>query len=127
MTCRKNYWGTCFQHYRKKYLNTPHVDGKREIACFHVEMATGKREIWRENRGHVVIFAVRVSRIRDTKSLYYLPTSSIRNIWRTVRRIHMLILVLKGFIKSINFVCHSLIRAPVGSPLLSFVRHLSVT
>ena len=42
-----------------------HVDGKREIACFHVETATGKREKCRENRGHVVIFAVRCSRIRD--------------------------------------------------------------
>ena len=54
---------------RKKYLRSSHVDGKREIACFHVETATGKREKWRENRGHVVIFAVRVSRIRDAKSL----------------------------------------------------------
>ena len=47
---------------RKKYLRSSHVDGKREIPCFHVETATGKREKWRENRGHVVIFAVRVSR-----------------------------------------------------------------
>ena len=56
---------------RKKYLRiiSSHVAGKREIACFHVETATGKREKWRENRGHVVIFAVRVSRIRDDKSL----------------------------------------------------------
>ena len=52
------------------YLRSSHVDGKREIACFHVETATGKREKWRENRSHVVIFAVRVSRIRDAKSLY---------------------------------------------------------
>ena len=67
MTCRKNYWGTCFQQIttymykkkRKKYLR----------ACFHVETATGKREKWRENRGHVVICAVRVSRIRNAKSL----------------------------------------------------------
>ena len=56
---------------RKKYLRSSHVDGKREIACFHVETATGKHEKWRENRGHVVIFAVRVSRIRDAKSLLY--------------------------------------------------------
>ena len=28
----------------KKYLRSSHVDGKREIACFHVGMATGKRE-----------------------------------------------------------------------------------
>ena len=78
MTCRNDYWGTCFQQLtaytykkeRKKYLRSSHVDGKREIACFHVETATGKREKWRENRGHVVIFAVRVSRIRDAKSLY---------------------------------------------------------
>ena len=62
---------------RKKYLRSSHVDGKREIACFHVETAsaTGKREKWRENRGHVVIFAVRVSRIRDAKSLYYCSVS----------------------------------------------------
>ena len=46
-----------------------HVDGKREISCFHEETATGNREKWRENRGHVVIFAVRVSRIGDAKSL----------------------------------------------------------
>ena len=54
---------------RKKYLRSSHEDGKREIACFYEETATGKREKWRENRGHVVIFAVRVSRIRDAKSL----------------------------------------------------------
>ena len=80
MTCRKNYWGTCFQQLttykykerRKKYLRSSHVDCKREIACFHVETATGKREKWRENRGHVVIFAVRVSLIRDAISFYYL-------------------------------------------------------
>ena len=54
---------------RQKYLHSSHVDGKREIACFHVETATGK---WREKRGHVVIFAVRVSRIRDAKPLYYI-------------------------------------------------------
>ena len=78
MTCRKNYCGTCFQQLtglyvqekRKKYLRSSHVDGKREIGCFHVETATGpKREKWRENRGHVVIFVVRVSRERDAKSL----------------------------------------------------------
>ena len=77
MTCRKNYWGTCFQQltaymYKKKKEERTreqlsHVDGKREIACFHIETATAKREKWRENRGHVVIFAV--SRIRDAKSL----------------------------------------------------------
>ena len=56
MTCWKNYWGTCFQQLttflrkRKKYLCSSHVDGKREIACFRVETATGKREEWRENR-----------------------------------------------------------------------------
>ena len=54
---------------RKKYLRSSHVDGKREIACFQVETATGKREKWRENRGHVVIFAARVSLIHDAKSL----------------------------------------------------------
>ena len=54
---------------RKKYLRSSHLDGKREIAYFHAETATGKREKWRENRGHVVIFDVRVSRIRDAKSL----------------------------------------------------------
>ena len=53
----------------KKYLRSSHVDGKREIACFHVEKATGKRENWRENRGHVVFFAARVSRIFDARSL----------------------------------------------------------
>ena len=62
-----------------KYLRSSLVDGKHEIACFHVETATGKREKWRENRGHVVIFAVRVSCIRDAKSLYYhVLTSSVR-------------------------------------------------
>ena len=57
---------------RKKYLRSSHVDGKREIACFYVETqpATGKREKWRESRGHVINFAVRISRIRDAKSLY---------------------------------------------------------
>ena len=39
---------TCFQQYRKiyrkKYLRSSHVDGKREIACFHVETATSKRQ-----------------------------------------------------------------------------------
>ena len=55
---------------RKKYLRSSDEDGKREIACFHAETATGNREKWRENRGHVVMFAVRVSRFRDAKSLY---------------------------------------------------------
>ena len=66
---------------RKKlfnYLRSSHVDGKREIACFHVEKAKGKPEKWRENRGHVVIFAVRVSRIRDAKSLYYLRNPAVK-------------------------------------------------
>ena len=56
MTCRKNYCGTCFQQlttyiymYKKKGRNTyvyfsSHVDGKREIGCFHVETATGGRQ-----------------------------------------------------------------------------------
>ena len=51
MTCRKNYWGTCFQQLttymykkkRKKCLRSSHVYGKHEIACFHVETATGNR------------------------------------------------------------------------------------
>ena len=55
---------------RKKYLRSSHIDGKREIACFHVETATGKREKWRENHGYMVIFAVYISRICDAKSLY---------------------------------------------------------
>ena len=58
-----------YEKKRKKYLRSSHVDGKREIACLHVVTATGKREKWRENIGHVVIFAVRVSRIRDAISL----------------------------------------------------------
>ena len=49
MTCRKKLLGTCFQQlttymYKKngkKYVSSSH--GKREIACFHVETATGKR------------------------------------------------------------------------------------
>ena len=57
MTCRKNYWGTCFQQLttymykkkRKKYLLSSHVDGKREITCFHVETATAK------NGGKIVV------------------------------------------------------------------------
>ena len=52
MTCRKNYWGICFQQLttymykkkRKKYLHISHVDGKREISCFHVETATSNRQ-----------------------------------------------------------------------------------
>ena len=52
MTCRKNYWGASFQQLttymykkrRKKYLRSSHEDGKREIACFHVETATGSRQ-----------------------------------------------------------------------------------
>ena len=58
----------------KKYLRSSHLDSKREIACFHVETVTGNREKWRENRGHVVIFAVRVSRLRDAKSLFFSRT-----------------------------------------------------
>ena len=46
-----------------------YVNGKRENAYFHVEAATGKREKWRENHGHVVTFAVRVSSKRDAKSI----------------------------------------------------------
>ena len=77
MPCWENYWGTCFQQLttymykkkRKKDLRSSHVDGKRKITCFHVETATGNREKRPENRGHVLIFAVRVSRIRDAKSL----------------------------------------------------------
>ena len=60
----------CEKKKRKKYLCSSHVDGKREIACFFVETATGKSEKWRENRGHVVIFAVRISRL--CVSLYLL-------------------------------------------------------
>ena len=67
---------------RKKYLRSSHVDGKREITCFHVETATGKREKWRENRDHVVIFAVCVPRIRDAKSLYKQLGQSLWIIWR---------------------------------------------
>ena len=74
----ENYWGTCFQQLtpytykkkRKKYLRSSQVGGKREVACFYVETATGnrppfffppffafaKREKWRGKRGHVVIF-----------------------------------------------------------------------
>ena len=37
----------------KKYLRCSHLDGKREIACFHVETATGKLEKWRQNHGEV--------------------------------------------------------------------------
>ena len=43
---------------------------KEELACCHVETATGKREKWRENLGQVVIFAVRVSRMCDAESLH---------------------------------------------------------
>ena len=35
----------------KKYLSSYHVDGKREIACFHVETTTDKRE----NGGKIVV------------------------------------------------------------------------
>ena len=34
---------------------------KRENVYFHEETTTGKRQKWRENQGHVVAFAVRVS------------------------------------------------------------------
>ena len=42
MTCRKNYWATCFQQVmtymykkkRKKYLRSSHIDGKCEIPVF---------------------------------------------------------------------------------------------
>ena len=61
----------------EEILRSSHVDGKREIACFHVETATGKREKWRENRGHVVIFATRVSRIRDAKSSFHVLDQNI--------------------------------------------------
>ena len=48
MISRKNDRATCFQQYRKKYRNkylrSSHVDGKREIACFHIEIATGNRQ-----------------------------------------------------------------------------------
>ena len=61
-----------YEKKRKKYLiRSSHGDGKREIACSDVETATGKHEKWRENRGHVVIFTVRVSRMRDAKSLVF--------------------------------------------------------
>ena len=49
---------TCIRKKVRNHLRSSHVDGKRERACFHVETATDKREKWRENRGHVVIFAV---------------------------------------------------------------------
>ena len=52
---------------RKKYLRSSHLDGKRKITYFHAETANAKNG--GENRGHVVIFDVRVSRIRDAKSL----------------------------------------------------------
>ena len=52
---------------RKKYLRSSHVDSKREISL--VLRKNGNRQPanakkWRENRGQVVIFAVRVSRIQ---------------------------------------------------------------
>ena len=80
MTCRKKLLWYLFstinylyvQEKRKKYLRSSHVEGKREIACFHVETATGGRQTrkmagksW--SRGHFV-----VSRVRDAKSLYFL-------------------------------------------------------
>ena len=52
MTCRKYYWGTCFQQLitymcekkgRNTLIRSSHVDGKREISCFQVETATGNR------------------------------------------------------------------------------------
>lgn len=56
MISRKNYRATCFQQYRKKYRNkylrSSHVDGKREIACFHIEIATGNRQ---KNGGKIVV------------------------------------------------------------------------
>ena len=53
------FWVLFFFHERRKF----HVCGKRENAYFHsVETTSGKREKWRENYGHVVTFAVRVSR-----------------------------------------------------------------
>ena len=54
---------------RKKFLSSSHADGKHRNSLFPFPSRNGKREKWRENRGHVVIFAVRVSRIRDAKSL----------------------------------------------------------
>ena len=64
---------------RKQYLRSFHVDGKREIASFHIETRQpANAKNWRENRGHVFIFAVRISRIRDAKSLYYLLSAKVR-------------------------------------------------
>ena len=51
---------------KKKYLRSSHVDGKCEIACFHVETQPANAK----NGGKiVVILAVHVTRIRDAKSL----------------------------------------------------------
>ena len=59
MISRKNCWATRFQQYRqkyrKKYLRSSHLDGKREIACFHVETATGNWQKMAGKRGHVFI------------------------------------------------------------------------
>ena len=54
---------------RRKTRRRFHVYGKRENAYLQVETATGKREKWRENHGHVVTSAVRVPLKRDDESL----------------------------------------------------------
>ena len=72
MTCRKNYWGTCFHQ-----LTTSHMHKKtrkkylRQTRNNLFSRRNGNRQTrkWRDNRtNHVVIFAVRVSRKRDAKS-----------------------------------------------------------
>ena len=54
---------------RKEYLHSSHVDGKSEIACFHLERQLANAK----NGGKIVVtwsfFAVRVSCIRNAKSL----------------------------------------------------------
>ena len=65
------------QEKKEEILRSSDVDGKREIACFHVDTATGKRAKWRENQSHVVTFAVRVSRIRDAKSNFHVFDQNI--------------------------------------------------
>lgn len=53
------------------------VGSKREKACFHVETATCKREKWREKRGHVVTFAVRVFTYARMRNLFIVSTFSL--------------------------------------------------
>ena len=71
---------TCFPQTTCYVEEEFHVYGKREDAYFRAEAATGNREKWQESYGHVITFAVRISRKSDAKSIFQIVALKKRQL-----------------------------------------------